>query len=357
MKNLSTGELFKDEIAETTGGGVWANDNKTFFYTKNDPQTLRSYKIYRHILGTPSSEDEEVYHEQDEAFSTFVYRTKSKKFIVIGAMSTVSSEFRYIRSDNPTAPFTVFTPRERGLEYDIAHYGDSFYILTNKDGAKNFKLMVAKEGQTHTSEWKEFIAHRPDVRLEDIDIFKTHYVLSERQNGLHRIRIVRWDGTADYYLPFESETFTAYVGNNPDFNTTSLRYIYNSLTTPSSVIDFDMDTQTKTIMKEQEVLGGNFDKRNYQEQRLWAPAPDGTQIPISLVYHKDTPLTPETPVLQYAYGSYGHTIDPYFSTVRLSLLDRGFAFAIAHVRVGSTWDVRGMKAVNCYESKIPLPIS
>lgn len=334
IKNLERGEILDDKIENTTGGGVWANDNETLFYTRKDPVTLRSDKIYKHKLGTPTSEDVLIFHEQDDTFSTFIYRTKSKKFLVIGSFSTLTSEFQILSTDNPDGEFEVFSPRERGLEYTIFHYADSFYILTNKDKAENFKLMRTAENQTSSEHWQEFIPHRKEVLLEDVDIFKEYYVLSERENGLNKIRIVRWDGAEEYYLPFQSETYTAYVGNNPDFDTEILRYSYNSMSTPSSVIDFNMRTKDKVIKKEQTVLGGLFNKENYTEVRLWATARDGVKIPMSVVYRKDTELNEDTPILQYAYGSYGSTIDPYFSTVRLSLLDRGFVFVIAHIRGG-----------------------
>ncbi|TDS13508.1 oligopeptidase B [Maribacter caenipelagi] len=334
IKNLETGLILDDKIENTTGGGVWANDNKTLFYTRKDPVTLRSDKIYKHKLGTPTSEDVLIFHEKDDTFSTFVYRTKSKKYLVIGSFSTLTSEFQILSTDNPDGKFEVFSPRERGLEYTIFHYEENFYILTNKDKAENFKLMRTSEEKTSSEHWQEFIAHREEVLLEDIDIFKEYYVLSERENGLNKIRIIRWDGVEEYFLPFKSETYTAYVSSNPDFDTEILRYSYNSMSTPSSVIDFNMRTKAKEIKKEQEVLGGLFDKENYKEERLWATARDGVKVPMSLVYRKDTDLNVNTPILQYAYGSYGSTIDPYFSTVRLSLLDRGFVFAIAHIRGG-----------------------
>ncbi|WP_291961076.1 S9 family peptidase [Maribacter sp.] len=334
IKNLETGLVLEDKIENTTGGGVWANDNETLFYTRKDPVTLRSDKIYKHKLGTPTSEDVLVFQEKDDTFSTFIYKTKSKKFLVIGSFSTLTSEFQILSTDTPDGEFQMFSPRERGLEYTIFHYDDSFFILTNKDDAENFKLMRTSEDKTFSGYWQEFIPHRTDVLLEDIDIFKEYYVLSERENGLNKIRIIRWDGADEYYLPFESETYTAYVGSNPDFDTEVLRYSYNSMSTPSSVIDFNMRTKEKEIKKEQEVLGGLFHKENYKEERLWATARDGEKIPMSLVYRKDTVINENTPILQYAYGSYGSTIDPYFSTVRLSLLDRGFVFAIAHIRGG-----------------------
>ncbi|WP_378173177.1 S9 family peptidase [Aquimarina sp. SS2-1] len=334
IKNLVTGEIYPEIMETTTGGSTWAADSKTLFYTKKDEETLRSHKIYRHYLGTPAQEDVEVYHEKDDTFNTFVYKTKSKKYIIIGSSSTLTSEYRILNADRPTEDFTIFQPRIRGLEYGIAHYEDSFYVLTNADGATNFKLMQVSEKNTLKENWKDLIPHRKDVLLEDVDIFKEYLVISERSNGLNRINIKRWDGTADYYLPFDNETYTSYVSTNVDFDTKILRYAYNSLTTPNSVIDFDMDTKEKEIKKEQEVLGGDFDKNNYVSDRVWATAEDGKKVPISLVYKKGLKKDGNSPLLQYAYGSYGSTIDPYFSTVRLSLLDRGFIYAIAHVRGG-----------------------
>ncbi|WP_282164797.1 S9 family peptidase [Cellulophaga baltica] len=341
VKNLSTGELYKDTIEKTTGGAVWANDNETFFYSKKDPVTLRSDKIYKHVLGTSTVEDVLVFHEEDETFDCFVYKTKSKKYIVIGSSSTLTSEYRIIKSDDPNGDFKVFAERTRGIEYSIAHYKDDFYILTNKDDATNFKLMKTAEANTSSASWEDFIPHRKDVLLEDIEIFKDFYVISERENGLAKIKIVRWDSGESYFLPFEDETYTAYVGTNPDFDTEIVRYGYNSLTTPSSIIDFNMRTQEKDIKKEQEVLGGKFLKENYTSERIWATARDGVKIPMSVVYHKDTKLDGSSPLLQYGYGSYGYTLDPNFSTVRLSLLDRGFIYVIAHVRgseyLGRQW--------------------
>ena len=334
VKNLKTGEIYDDKIENTTGGAVWADDNKTLFYSKKDPVTLRSDKIYKHRMGTSSEEDQLVFHETDDTYSTFVYKTKSKKYIVIGSQSTLTSEFQFLPADRPDAAFKIFSPRTRGLEYGISHYGDHFYVLTNKDGATNFKLMKVQETETSSDKWQEFIPHRKDVLLEDIDIFKDYYVLSEREEGLNKIKIVRWDGSDSYYLPFKSETYTAGVSRNPDFDTEILRYGYNSMATPSSVVDFNMRTKEKDVKKEQEVLGGNFDKTNYIEKRIWATARDGVKVPMSVVYHKNTELNEDTPVLQYAYGSYGATIDPYFSTVRLSLLDRGFVYVLAHIRGG-----------------------
>jgi len=334
IKNLETGELLTDKIENTTGGSVWSNDNKTLFYTKKDPLTLRSSSIYRHILGTDASEDVIVFEEKDETYSTYVYKTKSHKFIVIGSSSTLSSEFRIISADKPYGDWKVIHPREDNLEYSLAHYGDYFYIQTNKDDAINFKLMKTPVNKTTKEHWVDVIPHRNETLLEDVSIFKNYLVIEERSNGLGKIRIKTWDGKEDYYLPFNEETYSAGVYANPEFDTDVIRYSYNSMTTPNSVIDFNMKNQTKEIKKEQEVLGGKFDKNNYKSDRIWATARDGKKVAISLVYHKDTELNKNTPLLQYAYGSYGYTISDGFSSTRLSLLDRGFVYAVAHIRGG-----------------------
>jgi len=334
IKNLVTGEVYNDSIANTTGSATWANDNKTLFYTSNNVQTLRSDKIYKHKLGDTVKNDVLIFTEEDDSFGVSVYKTKSKKYIVIASYSTLTTEYQILNANNPDGEFKIFQPRVRGLEYSINHFENDFYIVTNADRATNFKLMKTSEDATEISNWKEIISHREDVLLEGIDIFKHFLVISERCNGLNEIRIKPWDNSEEYYLPFSNETYTAYTSTNIDFDTTILRYGYNSLTTPSSIIDFDMLTKTKEIKKEQEVLGGKFKKENYVSERIWATAQDGTKIPISLVHHRDTKKSKETPLLLYAYGSYGSTIDPYFSTIRLSLLDRGFVFAIAHIRGG-----------------------
>ena len=334
IKNLETGKLFPEKIENTTGGSTWANDNKSLFYNLKDPKTLRSEKILKHKLDTDVVKDQLVYQETDKTFNTYIYLSKSKRYLIIASHSTLTSEYRFLSADTPDANFQLFLARKRGHEYSIYHFDRHFYILTNTDGATNFKLMKTPENTTDKKNWTEVIPHRSEVLLEDIDIFKKYLVVSERENGLNKINIKKWDGSADYYLPFHSETYTAYSTTNLDFDTDILRFAYNSLTTPSSIIDFNMDTKEKEIKKEQEVLGGNFDKNNYTEQRVWAKAEDGNMIPISLVYKKGVKKDSKNPLLQYAYGSYGHTIDPQFSTIRLSLLDRGFIFAIAHIRGG-----------------------
>ena len=334
IKNLETGEILSDKIENATGGSVWANDNNTIFYTKQDEVTLRADKVFRHKLNTVSTTDVLVFNETDDTFNVSVSKEKSRKYIVIGSGSTLTTEYRILNSDTPDGEFVVFQPRVRGLEYSISHFEDSFYILTNKDKATNFKLMKTPENKTGKRNWTDVIPHREDVLLEDIEIFKNYLVVEERSNGLNHIRIMPWNDDADYYLPFGSETYNAYTTTNIDFDTDVLRYSYQSLATPSSVIDFNMKTKTKEILKEQQVLGGKFDKENYIEERIWATARDGVKVPISMIYRKGLQKNGKNPLLLYAYGSYGITMDTYFSSTRLSLLDRGFVYAIAHIRGG-----------------------
>ncbi|GAA3606663.1 S9 family peptidase [Flavivirga amylovorans] len=334
IKNLITGEIYSDKILNTTGSVTWANDNKTLFYSIKDQVTLRAHKILKHKLHTDTKNDIEVYHEDDETFNTFVYKTKSRKYIIIGASSTLTTEYRILNADTPDDEFKVFQERVRELDYNISHYNDHFYIITNSDRATNFKLLKTKETKTQKENWEEVIPHRETVLLEDIEIFKDYLVLNERENGLNNLRIISWDGTEDYKLPINSETYTVFIGNNADFDSDVLRYGFNSLTSPSSVIDYNFKSKQKDIKKEQTVLGGKFDKNNYESKRIWATARDGVKVPISLVYKKGIKLDGTNPLLQYAYGSYGSTIDPSFSSIRLSLLDRGFIYAIAHIRGG-----------------------
>ncbi|CAM3974933.1 S9 family peptidase [Flavobacterium branchiophilum] len=341
IKNLETNEILPIKLEKTTGGSTWANDNKTLFYTRKDLVTLRSDKIYKHQLGTEASQDVLVYHEKDDTFSTYIYKEKSKKYLVIGSSSTLTSEYQILNANDPNGNFQIFQKRTRGLEYSISHYGSDFYIVTNKDKATNFKVMKTPETQTSKENWVDLIPHRAAVLIEGIEIFKNYLVVEERSNGLNKINIRPWSGEGAYYLPFEIETYTAYTTTNVDFDTSILRYGYQSMATPPSIIDFDMSKKTKTILKEQEVLGGKFDKKNYIEERIWATATDGTKVPMSVVYKKGMQKNGKNPFLMYAYGSYGSSMDPYFSSTRLSLLDRGFIYAIAHIRggedLGRTW--------------------
>lgn len=345
VKNLKTGEVYPDKIENTTGRAAWANDNQTFFYTKKNVQTLRAYQIYKHTLGEDPKEDQLIYEEQDEKFSCTVYRSKSRQFLILSSGSTSSDEYRILNADHPDQDFVLFQKRVPKLEYSIAHYGDFFYILTNKDKADNFKLMKTPLAQTTLEHWEEVIPHRKDVLLEDVDIFKDFLVLTERVTGLSKIRVLNWEGNKDYYIPFESQTYTAATGHNPEFDTPVLRYVFNEMTSPSQVIDYNMETHQAQVVKEQEVMDPQFDKTNYYAKRVWAKAQDGTRIPISLVYRKGIKMDGSNPLLLYGYGSYGITVDPSFSTTRLSLLDRGFIYAIAHVRggeyLGRKWYEKG----------------
>ena len=333
FKNLETNEILPTKIINTSGGATWAADNKTVFYSRNDEVTLRTDKIFKHKLGSDSADDQLVFFEKDETFDSNIYKSKSEKYIIIVSSSTLTSEYQTILANNPDGEFKIFQKRTRGLEYSISHYGDSFYILTNKDKATNFKLMKTNENNTSKDNWVDVISHNKDVLLEKIDIFKDYLVVSERSNGLSKIKIIPWRGEA-YFLPFEIETYTAYTTSNIDFNTEILRYGYQSMATPVSVIDFNMRTKTKKILKELEVQGGKFDKNNYEEKRIWATATDGTKVPISIVYRKGIKKDGNNPLLLNAYGSYGYSSEPYFSTFNLSLLDRGFILGIAHVRGG-----------------------
>ena len=332
VRDLETGEFLSDEIPNTTGAAVWAKDNTHFFYTAKDPQTLRGYKIFRHKLGTSAEADVEVFHEADETFDLGVGISKSKKYIVIGSQQTISAEYLYLDAETPEAAFTIFAPRVRGLEYDIDHFGDRFYIRTNLD-AKNFRLMYCGETATSQENWQELIPHREDVLFEGMEFFKDYYVISERKAGITQLWIRTWTGQNEHYIPFAEEAYLAYVGTNPESDTDLLRIGYQSLTTPNSTFDYHMQTRAFTLLKEEPVLGG-FNKENYRSERHFVTARDGALVPISIVYHCDFAMDGQQPLLLYAYGSYGYSMEPYFSSSRLSLLDRGFAFAIAHIRGG-----------------------
>ncbi|MEZ4775506.1 MAG: S9 family peptidase [Bacteroidia bacterium] len=333
VKDLETGELLSDEIPEITGNMVWALDNQTLFYSKQDPVTLRSDRIFRHLLGTSVLADVQVFEEKDETFYVQVSKSKSRQYIFIHSSSTLSDEVCYLDSTNPTGDFTTIIPREKEHEYSVDHFGTDFYLLTN-DQAKNFRLVKAPLTAPSRENWTEIIPHRADVLLEGIEIFKDFLVLDERKNGLNQIRIMPWEGEGEYYLDFPDPAYSAGVDFNPEFNTQVLRFSYQSLTTPASTFDFDMVSRKRTLLKQQEILGG-FSSENYRSERIYAKAEDGTAVPVSLVYHKDTPKDGNSPLLLYGYGSYGYSMDPYFSPARLSLLDRGFIYAIAHIRGGS----------------------
>ena len=334
IKDLNTGKILEDMIPNTTGGITWANDNKTIFYTKKDEVTLRSSQIYRHTLGTDASEDVLVYEEKDDTFSCYVFKTKSRKYLMIGSYQTLSTEYQFLDASNPEGRRQVIHPRETNLEYSISHFEDKFYIKTNWE-AKNFRLMQTSINSTSKSNWQEVIPHRKDVLLSSINIFKNYLVVNERKDGLRNTRVIKWEDNSEYYIKFNDPTYSLYSSSNVDFDTDFFRFVYTSLTTPRSVYDYNMVTKEQTLLKQKKVLGGKFDSDNYVSERLFAKSRDGkTEIPISLVYRKGLNKNGKQPLLLNGYGSYGNSSDPYFSSVRLSLLDRGFTFAIAHIRGG-----------------------
>lgn len=352
IKNLETGEVSEEAIPGTSGGSVWANDNRTLFYTKNNPTTLLTEKIMRHTLGTDSDEDGVVYRESDNTNYIGVGKAKSGKFIYIYSGGTLSSETRFLDADDPMGTFRVFQPRMPEVLYNVTALADRFLIVTNQN-AKNFKLMECPFDHTGQEHWKEVIPHRPDVLLEDVDEFKDFLVVSERKNGLIQLAIRNLKDGSEHYMDFGEEAYTAYPSSNPEYNTATLRYGYTSLTTPSSTYDYDMNTREKTLLKQQEVVGG-YNVADYVTERLYATAKDGTRVPISLVYKKGFKKDGNAPLLLYGYGAYGATMDPSFSSSRLSLLDRGFVFAIAHIRggqeMGRQWydDGKMMKKKNTF---------
>jgi oligopeptidase B len=357
FKNLVTGEMYDDKITNTTGTAVWANDNQTIFYTRKD-DALRSFKIFKHILGTDEAEDVEVFHEKDETFNAFVYKTKSNKYIVIGSWATLSQEFYTLSADSPNDELTLFQRRERKLEYSIAHYDDKWFIRTNKDGARNFKIMTTSEDATSQDNWKDLIAHREDVFVEGLDLFNDYMVVNERIEGISKMRIMPW-GEDDHYIDFGEAAYTSSPGVNMEFDTEILRVGFTSMTTPSTVYDYDMKSRKLELMKQQEVIG-DFKPEDYESERIMVEARDGVNVPVSIVYKKGFKKDGSQPLLLYAYGSYGYSIDPYFSSVRLSLLDRGFGYAIAHIRggqeLGRDWYENGkfLKKMNTFTDFIDV---
>jgi len=356
IKNLETGEILKDRILNTESDPTWANDNKTIFYTSKNPVTLLSEKIKRHTLGTDAASDAVVYEEKDKSNYIGVGKSKNNKYIAVYSQATLSSEVRFIDAANPTAAFKVFQPRMKEVLYDIIPLADRFLIRTNLD-AKNFRLMECPLDKTEVSNWKDVIPHRTDVLLEGVEEFKDFIVLSERKEGLMNLRIRNLSNGSEHYINFGEPTYDAYASGNPEYNTTTLRYNYTSLTTPNSVYDYNMGTKDKKLMKQQEVLGG-YDAKEYVTERLYATARDGVKIPISIVYKKGFEKNGKAPLLLYGYGSYGASMDANFSSSRLTLLDRGFAYAIAHIRggqeMGRQWyeDGKMMKKMNTFNDFI-----
>lgn len=332
VKNLETGEIFTDAMKKTEGNGVWAADNSTIFYTSKNPVTLLSEKIKKHVLGSDAANDDVVYEETNPSNYIGVVKTKSEKYILIHSQATLSSEIRFIPSDAPKQDFQVFQPRIKEVLYDVDHANGLFYIRTNQE-AKNFKMMTCKEENTDIGHWETLIAHQDSVLIGGFELFKAHIAISERLNGLTQIHIINSENNKHHYINFGEASYAANLSGTPEFNTDVVRYNYTSLTTPASVYDYNMNTQEKKLMKQQEVLGG-YRSDDYVTERLYADTNDGVKVPISLVYKAGYSKDGKAPLLLYGYGSYGNSMDASFSSVRLSLLNRGFAFAIAHIRGG-----------------------
>ena len=338
LRDLATGEDLPDIIADVTSNIAWAADSEAFFYARHDPTTLRPYQILRHRLGDDPAADRLVYEETDDTFSCGVWLSRSKEYILIGSYQTLTTEFRYLDAADPDAPLKTFLPRQRGHEYDIDHYRGRFTIRTN-DGARNFRLMEADGDPPPLRDWRELIPHREDVLITGFELFRDHLVVAERHAGLTRLRVRRRDG-AGHHIAFDEAAFAVSIGTNREPETATLRFHYSSLTTPPSVYDYDMETRARSLLKREEVLG-DFDPARYESERLFATAPDGVRVPISLVRRKREAAgrgvredTRAAPLLLYGYGAYGISMEPTFRSARLSLLDRGFTYAIAHVRGG-----------------------
>ena len=340
FKNLETGEKNTHTISNTSGGVSWANDNKTLFYNQKNTKTLRTEKVMRHSFNQ-NQKDEEVYFEKDDEFNLYSYKSKSGKYIIIVSGKTISDEIRFLNANEPNGDFKIFQKRVDGLEYSIDHLNDKWYVRTNINDSKNFKLMVCDEDKTSSDNWKEFIKHRKNVLLEGVEVFNDFFVITERENGQRRFNVISNKDGESHYINFEEEVFSAYSSVNSEINSKTFRYGYSSMTTPNSTIEYNLIKKTKTVLKEAEILGGTFDKNNYESMLVWADARDGKKVPISLVFRKDTYKKGKNPLLLYGYGSYGSTNSAGFSSVRLSLLDRGFVYAIAHIRgsqyLGREW--------------------
>ena len=340
FKNLETGEKNTHTISNTSGGVSWANDNMTLFYNQKNTKTLRTEKVMRHSFNQ-NQKDEEVYFEKDDEFNLYSYKSKSGKYIIIVSGKTISDEIRFLNANEPNGDFKIFQKRVDGLEYSIDHLNDKWYVRTNINDSKNFKLMVCDEDKTSSDNWKEFIKHRKNVLLEGVEVFNDFFVITERENGQRRFNVISNKDGESHYIDFEEEVFSAYSSVNSEINSKTFRYGYSSMTTPNSTIEYNLIKKTKTVLKEAEILGGTFDKNNYESMLVWADARDGKKVPISLVFRKDTYKKGKNPLLLYGYGSYGSTNSAGFSSVRLSLLDRGFVYAIAHIRgsqyLGREW--------------------
>lgn len=334
VKDLHSDKVLDFKVENTDGRGIWAQDNKHLFFATKNVETLRTERIYRADIFDKTKSPTEVYFEKDETFSVYCSGSKSREYIFISSVSTLTTEHQFLSSKKPFGEFQVIQKRIRGLEYGVSQYENHFYIVTNINGAKNFKIVRTPIEAPTSENWEVIIPHSKNVLIEDLEIFHDFMVITERRNGLSMLRVKSWDDTEDYHIPFKGETYTVYSGVNPDYRTSKLRFGYTSLSTPSSIYEYDMVNKELKLLKRLEVMDSKFDINNYIEKRLWAVSRDDQKIPISLIYHKDTLPSINTPLIQYGYGAYGYTIDPSFSSNRLSLLDRGYIFAIAHVRGG-----------------------
>jgi len=331
VKDIASGDLYPDAIELTSGDAVWANDNRTLFYTKVD-DAWRPFQLYRHTLGTDPAQDVMVYQEDDDRFWVSIGRTKSNAYLLCGVSSKVTDEWRYLDANNPNGDFRVIRPREQGIEYSLDHRGDKFYIWTNEN-AVNFKVMTAPVSDPGKANWTELIAHRPEVKIDGVEMFDGFMVVYQRQNGLQTIRITDMATNESHDVGFPEPVYSYTGTENPDFFTNLLRFSYVSLVTPNTVYDYNMKTREWNLLKRREVLGG-YNSDDYQSERLFATARDGVKVPISLVYNKGLMKNGENPLYLDAYGAYGSSEDPWFSSSRISLLNRGFVWAIAHVRGG-----------------------
>lgn len=359
VKDLKSGKLLTDKIGGTTGNMEWSNDNKYIYYSKQDPNTLRSDKVYRHTLGKPTTTDELIFEEKDQTLSCYIGKSRSKKYLLVQSGRTDASVARFMEIDNPKSKLTVFEPLKENIQYSIDHINGKFYVRTNAD-AKNYRLAEVPEDKTTQENWKDIVPNREDIFLEGFELFTNYLAIQDTKEGLDKIRIIKWADNSEKAIDFGESAYVAGIGNNPDPKSTTLRYFYQSMTTPPSQYDYSMENADKKLLKEQEVLGG-FDRNNYQTERLWATARDGVKIPVSVVYRKDKyKKDGNSPCFQYAYGSYGATMPAFFSSSRLSLLDRGFVYAIAHIRggqeMGGKWyeDGKMLKKKNTFNDFIDV---
>lgn len=358
VKNLTKQTFYSEVIENTSGQIVWANDNKTFFYVKKDPQTLLPFQVYRHQLGSNPKKDVLVYEEKDNTFYTYIYKTRSEKYIGIGVSSTMNSEARFVDANKPDGEFKVFLAREADHKYHVDHIGQYFYVQTDLNALNEKVVRVAEDKIGTKDHWQEVVAHREDTLLQNFELFNDYMVINERSNGIEKLRLRNYEGKLIQEIEFDEAAYTAEIGNNPDPASQVIRYNYSSMTTPNSVYEYNVDNKTSKLLKDDKVLG-DFNRDNYQSERIMVEARDGKQIPVSIVYRKDRFNKNGTnPLLNYAYGSYGTTIDPSFSVSRLSLLDRGFVYAISHLRgskmLGRQWyeDGKELTKMNTFNDYI-----